>query len=355
MNSKQQRRNWPSEGGSTFDSSHRDDDWIGRMTGPQDTGATALDTAAPAGAEASGARRNETVVDASGTLRLGTLDVGRLGFGTMQLTGPGVWGPPEDRSRAIDVLKRAVALGITLIDTADSYGPDVAEELVREALHPYPAGVVIATKAGLTRSGPDQWESCGRPEYLKSQCEGSLRRLDVDHIDLFQLHRIDPSVPADDQFGALKDLRDAGKVAEVGLSEVTVEQIEQARRVVPVVSVQNQYNIAQRGADGVLQHCEDHGIGFIPWFPLANGSLTGQGGPLDTVAADLGATTSQISLAWLLRRSPVMLPIPGTSSPEHLDENWAARTIALSDAQYSELTDARKQVRRWALSSGAAG
>jgi aryl-alcohol dehydrogenase-like predicted oxidoreductase len=293
------------------------------------------------------------VVDVSGTLQLGGLVVGRLGFGTMQLTGPGVWGPPSDHTRAISVLRRAVAEGVTLIDTADSYGPDVAEELVREALHPYPGDVVIATKAGLTRSGPDQWEPCGRPEYLKSQCEGSLRRLGVDRIDLFQLHRIDPSVPAEDQFGALRDLRDAGKVTEVGLSEVSIDQIEQARRIVPVVSVQNQYNIAQRGAEDVLQHCEDHRIGFIPWFPLANGSLTGAGGPLDTIAAQLGATASQISLAWLLRRSPVMLPIPGTSSPDHLDENWAARTISLSDAQYAELTEARKQVRRWALSSRA--
>jgi pyridoxine 4-dehydrogenase len=303
------------------------------MTGPHDTAVTALDP--------------------SGTLPLGTLVVGRLGFGTMQLTGPGVWGPPPDRSRAIGVLQRAVTQGTTLIDTADSYGPDVAEELIREALHPYPADIVIATKAGLTRSGPDQWEACGRPEYLKSQCEGSLRRLGVDHIDLFQLHRIDPSVPADDQFGALRDLRDEGKVTEVGLSEVTIDQIEQARRIVPVVSVQNQYNIAQRGAEEVLQHCQDLGIGFIPWFPLANGSLSGDGGPLDTIAGQLGATTAQISLAWLLRRSPVMLPIPGTSSPEHLDENWAARTISLSDAQYAELTEARKQVRRWALSSRA--
>jgi aryl-alcohol dehydrogenase-like predicted oxidoreductase len=292
---------------------------------------------------------------ASGTLHLGSLAVGRLGFGTMQLTGPGVWGPPRDRSQAIEVLQRAVALGITLIDTADSYGPEVAEELIREALHPYPADIVIATKAGLTRSGPDQWESCGRPEYLKSQCDGSLRRLGVDHIDLFQLHRIDPLVPADDQFGALLELREAGKVTEVGLSEASVDQIEQARRIVPVVSVQNQYNLALRGADDVLQYCEDHGIGFIPWFPLANGALTGDGGPLDVIAQQLGASVSQVSLAWLLRRSPVMLPIPGTSSLEHLDENCAAASIALSDAQFDELTDARKQLRRWALSSPAAG
>jgi pyridoxine 4-dehydrogenase len=266
-----------------------------------------------------------------------------------------VWGPPPDRTRAIAVLRRAVEAGITLIDTADSYGPDVAEDLIREALHPYPVELVIATKAGLTRSGPDQWEACGRPEYLKSQCEGSLRRLGVDHIDLFQLHRIDPSVPAEDQFGALRDLRDAGKVSEVGLSEVTVDQIERAGRIVPVVSVQNQYNLAHRGADDVLRYCEDHLIGFIPWFPLANGDLTSRGGPLDTVGDRLGATSSQVSLAWLLRRSPVMLPIPGTSSLEHLDENCAARFISLSDEQFAELTDSRKQLRRWALSSRVSG
>jgi pyridoxine 4-dehydrogenase len=291
----------------------------------------------------------------SDILKLGTLEVGRLGFGTMQLTGPGVWGPPPDRSRAIGVLRRAVDEGITLIDTADSYGPDVAEELIREALHPYPVGLAIATKAGLTRSGPDQWEPCGRPEYLKSQCEGSLRRLGVDHIDLFQLHRIDPAVSADDQFGALGDLRDAGKVTEVGLSEVTVDQIEKAVRTVPVVSVQNQYNLAQRGADDVLQYCEDQQMGFIPWFPLANGGLTSHGGPLDSIATQLGATSSQVSLAWLLRRSPVMLPIPGTSSVDHLEENCAARAISLSDEQFAELSDARKPLRRWALSSRVAG
>src|ERR1019366_6661788 len=240
------------------------------------------------------------------------------------------------------------ALGVDLIDTADSYGPDVAEELIREALSPYPADITIATKAGFTRSGPDQWEECGRPEYLKSQCEGSLKRLGVDHIDLFQLHRIDPRVPADDQFGALKDLRDSGMVAEVGLSEVTVADVEAARRIVPIVTVQNQYNIAQRGADDVLDYCESHQIGFIPWFPLANGKLARDGGPLDTVAREVGATVSQVSLAWLLRRSAVMLPIPGTSSVEHLEENWAAGEVSLSDSQYDQLVDARKPVRRWA-------
>jgi len=275
--------------------------------------------------------------------------VHRLGFGTMQLTGPGVWGPPSDRAGAISVLRAAVTLGIDLIDTADSYGPDVAEDLIREALHPYPEDLVIATKAGLTRPGPDQWEECGRPEYLKRQCEASLNRLGLDHIHLFQLHRIDPRVPAEDQFGALKDLRDGGLVAEVGLSEVSVADIERAQAIVPVATVQNQYNIAQRGADDVIDYCDRHGIGFIPWFPLGSGKLSRPGGPLDTVAREVGATASQVSLAWLLRRSPVMMPIPGTSSVEHLEENHAAGAISLSDEQYDALVDARKPLRRWAL------
>jgi len=289
------------------------------------------------------------MVDASGTLELGTLHVHRLGFGTMQLTGPGVWGAPQDHDGAIRVLRTAITLGVDLIDTADSYGPSVAEELIREALHPYPENLAIATKAGFIRPGPDQWEECGRPEYLTSQCEGSLKRLDVDHIDLFQLHRIDPRVPAEDQFGALKELRDSGKVTEVGLSEVSVADIEAARRIVPIVSVQNQYNLAQRGADDVVDYCEQNQIGFIPWFPLANGKLAGTGGPIDALAHELGATTSQVSLAWLLRRSPVMLPIPGTSSVDHLQENCAASKIALSEAQYNDLVGARKPVRRWAM------
>ena len=289
------------------------------------------------------------MVDASDTLTLGALEVHSLGFGTMQLTGPGVWGAPSDHDGAVEVLRRAVDLGVDLIDTADSYGPDVAEQLVFEALHPYPEHLTIATKAGLTRPGPDQWEPCGRPEYLVSQCEGSLRRLGVDHIDLFQLHRIDPGVPAADQFGALKELRDAGKVSEVGLSEVGVADIEQARTVVPVVTVQNQYNIAQRGADDVIEYCEQQGIGFIPWFPLGSGKLSRDGGPLDTVAREVGATVSQVCLAWLLRRSPLMLPIPGTSSVAHLVENSAAATISLSDEQYDTLVDSRKLLRRWAL------
>jgi pyridoxine 4-dehydrogenase len=285
----------------------------------------------------------------SGTLQLGSLSVRRLGFGTMQLTGPGVWGPPRHHDEAIQVLRRAVELGIELIDTANSYGPFVAEDLIREALHPYPPAVKIATKAGLTRPGPDQWEPCGRPDYLRQECDGSLRRLGVEQIDLFQLHRVDPDVPADEQFGLLKELRDAGKVAEVGLSEVTVDQIEAALKIVPVVSVQNLYNVAQRTADDIVEFCAARRIGFIPWFPLASGKLSRPGGPLDRIASELGATVSQVSLAWLLRRSPVMLPIPGTSSIGHLQENCDSVGLALTDAQYEELTEARKPLRRWAL------
>ncbi len=289
------------------------------------------------------------MVDDSGSCQLGAITVHRLGFGTMQLTGPGVWGPPADHETAIAVLRRAVELGVDLIDTADSYGPDVAEELVREALHPYPDSLRIATKAGFTRPGPGQWVECGRPEYLRRQCEGSLQRLGVERIDLFQLHRVDPAVPAEDQFGALRDLRDEGMVAEVGLSEVGVETIQAAREIVPLVSVQNHYNIAMRTADDVVEYCEQNRIGFIPWFPLASGKLSKPGGPIDRIAKQLGATVCQVSLAWLLRRSPAMLPIPGTSSLEHLEENCAAAALTLSDQQFLELSDARKPLRRWAL------
>jgi len=283
-------------------------------------------------------------------MQLGVLNVRRLGFGTMQLTGPGVWGPPKDHDAAIQVLRQSVELGVNLIDTADSYGPNVAEELVHEALFPYPETLTIATKAGYVRSGPGKWEECGRPEYLRQQCEGSLRRLGVDQIDLFQLHRIDPDVDADEQFGLLKALRDEGKVREVGLSEVSVAQIEAARSIVPLVSVQNIYNIAQRDYDDVVEYCEQHAIGFIPWYPLGSGKLSAPGGPLESIASDLGVTVPQVCLAWLLRRSPVMLPIPGTSSLEHLEENCAAVNVTLSDAAYQELTDSRKAIRRWAMS-----
>ena len=284
-----------------------------------------------------------------GTIQLGVLNVRRLGFGTMQLTGAGVWGPPSDHDGAIAVLRRSVELGVNLIDTADSYGPNVAEGLIREALHPYPDTLTIATKAGFTRYGPGQWEECGRPDYLRQQCEGSLRRLGLEQIDLFQLHRVDPRVDADEQFGLLKALRDEGKVREVGLSEVSVTQIEAARRIVPLVSVQNLYNIAQREADDVVDYCEQHQIGFIPWFPLGSGKLSAAGGPLEGAASELGATVPQICLAWLLRRSSVMLPIPGTSSLEHLKENCGASNVTLSDAAYQELTESRRAIRRWAM------
>lgn len=284
-------------------------------------------------------------------MELGSLIVRRLGFGTMQLTGPGVWGPPADHEGAIKVLRRSIELGVNFIDTADSYGPNVAEELIREALHPYPDDLVIATKAGFTRSGPNKWEECGRPDYLRSQCEGSLRRLGVERIDLFQLHRIDSDVPVQEQIGLLKTLRDEGKVREVGLSQVSVDQIESARSVVPIVSVQNLYNIAQREADDVIDLCEQRHIGFIPWFPLGSGKLSVDGGPLKRIESELGATVSQVTLAWLLRRSPVMLPIPGTSSIAHLEENCGAANIVLSDEAYQELTESRREIRRWALSN----
>jgi pyridoxine 4-dehydrogenase len=285
----------------------------------------------------------------SGTVVLGSFPVHRLGFGTMQLTGPGVWSPPADRAGALEVLRRAVDLGVDLIDTADSYGPHVAEELIRQALHPWPGHVRIATKAGMARTGPDQWVPLGRPEYLRQQCEMSLRRLGVERIDLFQLHRVDPGVPAAEQYGVLAELRAEGKVAEIGLSEVTVADIEAARTRVPVVSVQNLFNLARRNAEDVLDHCEREGIAFMPWFPLASGKLAEPGGPLDDVARATGASTSQVALAWLLRRSPMMVPIPGTSSLAHLEDNCGAAGVELSDVQFATLNDARRKLRRWAL------
>jgi pyridoxine 4-dehydrogenase len=275
---------------------------------------------------------------ASGRFPLGGNDHGvhRLGFGTMQLTGPGVWGPPADPAAAVTVLRRAADLGVDLFDTADSYGPDVAEELVREALHPY-EGLKVATKAGLLRTGPDEWHAYGRPEYLRQQCEQSLRRLGVERIDLFQLHRVDPQVPADEQFGMLAELQAAGKVAAVGLSEVGVEQIERARTVVDVAAVQNRYNLADRGSDDVLRFCTEQGIGFIPWAPIAAGRLAQPGGVLPGIAERLGATAPQVALAWLLQRSSVMLPIPGTSSLAHLEENVQAAGLALDLATVEEL------------------
>ncbi len=262
----------------------------------------------------------------------------RLGFGTMRLTGPGVWGPPADPDNAIAVLRRAAELGTVLFDTADSYGPEVAEDLLRRALHPYP-GLTIATKAGLLRTGPGRWHACGRPEYLRQQAELSLRRLGVERLDLFQLHRVDPAVPADDQFGLLADLVAEGKVAAVGLSEVSVEQIERAGAAVDIATVQNRYNLVDRSSDAVLRHCTAHGIGFLPWFPIGSGSLAEPGGPVADVAERLDATPAQVALAWLLQRSSVMLPIPGTSSVEHLEENIRARDLVL-DRESVEKLDA---------------
>ncbi|BCL12885.1 aldo/keto reductase [Micromonospora sagamiensis] len=278
---------------------------------------------------------------ASGRYRIGgDLPVDRLGYGAMQLTGPGVWGDPKDPAEAVRVLRRAVELGVTFVDTADSYGPFVSEMLIREALHPYADDLVIATKAGLTRSGPDDWRPVGRPEYLRQQCELSLRHLGLETIDLYQLHRVDPQVPLADQLGELALLRQEGKIRHIGLSEVTVEQIEQARAVTPIVSVQNLYNLADRRAEPVLEHCERHDLAFIPWFPIATGDLARPGGPLDAVAADHHATPAQLALAWLLRRSPVLLPIPGTSSVAHLEENVAAAEVTLTDEEYEALSRA---------------
>ena len=265
--------------------------------------------------------------------------VHRLGYGTMQLTGPGVWGPPSDPAGAVAVLRRAAELGVELFDTADSYGPEVAEDLLRQALHPFD-GLTVATKAGLLRTGPSRWHPCGRPEYLRQQCELSLRRLGVDRIDLFQLHRIDPAVPADEQFGLLAALQAEGKVAAVGLSEVGVAQIEQARAIVDVVTVQNRYNLLDRASDDVLRYCTEQGIGFIPWFPLAAGKLARPGGAVAEAARAHDATPGQIALAWLLHRSPVMLPIPGTGSVAHLEENVAAAGIELTAEEVDAIADA---------------
>jgi pyridoxine 4-dehydrogenase len=279
-----------------------------------------------------------TSASQSGTVRLGPLEVNRLGYGAMQITGPGIWGDPPSRSDAIAVLRRAVELGVNFIDTADSYGPYVSEELIREALHPYPENLVIGTKGGLVRTGPDEWHPVGRPEYLRQEVEMSLRRLGLERIDLYQLHRVDPAVPLADQVGELKALRDEGKIGHVGLSEVDVETIEAAREIVPIVSVQNLYNLANRQSEAVLEHAEREGIAFIPWFPVATGQLARPGGLLDSLAKEYQATPAQLALAWLLRRSPVMLPIPGTKSVTHLEENVAAAGIELSDEQFAALS-----------------
>ena len=274
----------------------------------------------------------------SGTFLIGgDLPVHRLGFGAMRLTGKGIWGPPEDPDEAIRVLQCCIELGIDLIDTADSYGPEVSEELIAKALHPYPPGLVIATKAGLRRPGPDQWREDGRPEYLRAQVHSSLRRLKLERIDLLQLHRIDPKVPLGDQIGALARLQREGKIRYIGLSEVSIDQIRAVRELVEIVTVQNLYNVVNRKSEDVLEFCESEEIGFIPWFPLATGDLTRPGGPLARAAERLGATPSQVALAWLLHRSPVMLPIPGTSRVKHLEENTGAALVELDEETVREL------------------
>jgi aryl-alcohol dehydrogenase-like predicted oxidoreductase len=272
----------------------------------------------------------------------GELEIHRLGYGAMRLTGDGIWCEPNDRENAKKVLQRAVELGVDFIDTADSYGPAVSEPLIGEALAPYAKGTVIATKAGLTRQGKNKWLPVGRPEYLTQQVEMSLRFLKLERLDLWQLHRIDAKVPVEDSLGAIKRLQTAGKIRFIGLSEVTVEQIEQARKVVNVVSVQNEYNLSNRKSEAVLEYCERENIAFIPWFPVASGKLAQPGGKLDELAKKHGATVSQLSLAWLLHRSPVVLPIPGTSSIEHLEENVKAADVTLSDAEWQELEAAAK-------------
>lgn len=274
---------------------------------------------------------------ASGTFDLGgDLPIRRLGYGAMQITGPGVWGEPADRDACIAVLRRAVELGVDFIDTADSYGPFVSEDLIREALHPY-GHVRIATKAGFTRQGPGEWRVVGAPNYLRQCAEMSLRRLGVETIDLYQLHRIDSTVPLADQLGVFADLVAAGKVRHVGLSEVTVEELVAAQEIVPIASVQNLYNVANRQSEALLEHCTEHGIGFIPWFPIATGQLTAPDGPLTAISARTGLTAAQLALAWLLRRSPVMLPIPGTKTLAHLEDNCSAAEVELDDATYAEL------------------
>jgi len=283
-------------------------------------------------------QRNEPPAKKSGEFLIGNdLRVTRLGFGAMRITGEGIWGPPADPAEVIRVLRRAVELGINFIDTADSYGPNVSEEIIAEALYPYPAGLVIATKGGFMRPGPHQWVENGKPEHLRSACEGSLRRLRLERIDLYQLHRIDPKVPAEDQLGTLKDLQAQGKIKHIGLSEVSVRQIQHARTIVPIVSVQNRYSVTDRGSQDVLKYCEEEKMGFIPWFPLAAGRVTGSESPISRIAAQWKATPSQVALAWLLARSPVMLPIPGTSKVKHLEENVAAAELEVDAKKMQEL------------------
>jgi pyridoxine 4-dehydrogenase len=270
------------------------------------------------------------------------LRVTRLGYGAMRITGEGIWGEPADRAEAVRVLRKAVELGINFIDPADSYGPEVSEKIIAEALHPYPADLVIATKGGFDRTGPNKWVENGRPEHLRSACEGSLRRLRLEQIALYQLHRIDPKVPAEEQLGTLKQLQAEGKIKHIGLSEVRVQQIQHAQTIVPIVSVQNRYSLTDRGSEAVLQYCEQQKLGFIPWFPLAAGKLSGGESPIGRVATKLKVTPSEVALAWLLARSAVMLPIPGTSSVKHLEENVAAAGLKIDKEKMEELSQAAR-------------
>ena len=292
-------------------------------------GSTLLGAAAPA--RPAGAAKRGSTFELGGDL-----PVNRLGYGAMRITGEGIWGWPADREAARRVLRRAVELGVNLIDTADSYGPETSELLIAEALHPYPRGLVIATKGGLTRPGPNQWVPDGRPDYLKRCVDGSLKRLRLERIDLYQLHRIDRNVPLEDSLGALKELRDAGKIRHVGLSEVGPAEIERARKIVPIATVQNQYNVMNRRWEPALEHCEKHGLGFMPWSPVGGGRAL-RGGKLEAVAKAHGASVYQLAIAWLLQRSPVMLPIPGTSSVAHLEENVAAGKLSLTAADLKTL------------------
>lgn len=285
----------------------------------------------------------------AGTFKIGgDLCVNRLGFGAMRITGRGIWGPPADRDEALLTLKRLPELGVNFIDTADAYGPDISEWLIKEALHPYPEGLIIATKGGLTRSGPDIWQPVGRPEYLLQQVHKSLRNLGVDQIDLWQLHRIDPRVPADEQFDAVRSFVDQKLIRHAGLSEVSVEEIKAASKFFDVVTVQNRYNLVDRINEDVLDYCTAQGIGFIPWFPLAAGDLAKPGSILDTLATKYGTHPGQIALAWILKRSPIMLPIPGTSSVAHLEQNVAAANVTLSDDDFVALNAEGRRAERTA-------
>jgi pyridoxine 4-dehydrogenase len=283
---------------------------------------------------------NITAADSGSFALGGDLQVNRLGFGAMQITGPGVWGDPKDPEEAVRVLQRAIELGVTFIDTADSYGPFVSELLIKKALHPYADNLIIGTKAGLTRSGPNDWRPVGRPEYLRQQAELSLRHLGLERIDLFQLHRIDPKVPLAEQLGELVLLQKEGKIKHIGLSEVNAAELKAASEITKIASVQNMYNLAKRDSEPVLDYAEANDIAFIPWFPLATGALAREGGPLDELAKRLAATPAQLALAWLLKRSPVMLPIPGTSSVKHLEQNIASAGIVLSDEDFQSLSNA---------------